>query len=214
MGLWWSGRSKNRKRPEPLRFAELPMGQKCGACHSPCDWGAFWRARYSWAGICCSISRQALIFSRRQTQHKGSAATMVVSAPQTEHLTALVRRSGEIARLACSRISAGTSVSGFGCAFRFMRLQVLFSLWQMSRPETSAQRFPSVSLGFPGFARVTRLPESGPRQRRREPSRTGDISGPSSPVDIFHANRYRPEPYGCKWDSGPVPGCDFQRIFS
>ena len=63
---------------------------------------------------------------------------MVVSAPQTEHLTAFVNRSGEMARLACSSISAGTTGSDFSCAFRLMRLQVLFSLCQMSRPETSA----------------------------------------------------------------------------
>ena len=54
---------------------------------------------YSCAGICCSISRQALIFKRRQTQHSGSAAAMVVSAPHTEHLAAFLRRSGETATL-------------------------------------------------------------------------------------------------------------------
>jgi len=77
---------------------------------------------YSWAGICCSISRHALIFRRRQTQHNGSSAAIVVSAPQTEHFTVLVRRSGEMARRACSRISAGTTVSDFGCALRFIVL--------------------------------------------------------------------------------------------
>jgi hypothetical protein len=92
---------------------------------------------YSWAGICCSISRQALILRRRHTQHSGSVAAIAVSAPQTEHLTALVRRSGEMARFACSRISAGTTGSDLGCAFRLIPLQVLFSLWQMSHPETS-----------------------------------------------------------------------------
>src|ERR1017187_8201525 len=90
---------------------------------------------YSWAGICCSISRQALILRRRHTQHNGSVAAMVVSAPQTEHLTTLLRRSGEMARFACSRISTGTTGSDLGCAFRLIPLQVLFSLWQMSHPE-------------------------------------------------------------------------------
>jgi hypothetical protein len=47
-----------------------------------------------------------------------------------------------MARFACSRISAGTTGSDLGCAFRLIPLQVLLSLWQMSDPEnkfTSAQ---------------------------------------------------------------------------
>ena len=40
---------------------------------------------YSCAGICCSISFQALIFKRRQTQQSGSSPGIEVSAPQTEH---------------------------------------------------------------------------------------------------------------------------------
>jgi len=67
---------------------------------------------------------------------------MVVSAPQTEHLgAALLKRSGEIESFACSRISAGTTVSDFGCALRFiwnlLNSQCLFSIWQMSRPDTT-----------------------------------------------------------------------------
>jgi ATP-binding cassette, subfamily F, member 3 len=117
---------------------------------------------YSWAGICCSISRQALILSRRHTQHNGSAAAMVVSAPQTEHLTALLKRSGEMARFACSRISAGTTGSDLGCAFRLMRLQVLLSLWQMSHPETSA-------LAVNGFTRFGNLHHRGDIESRTAP---------------------------------------------
>ncbi len=141
---------------------------------------------YSWAGICCSISRHALILSRRQTQHRGSGAAIVVSAPQTEHLTAFVKRSGEIARFACSRISAGTTASGFSCAFRFIRsVRVLFSLWQMSRPDTSA-----VLLTLSSFR------ESGPQQQRPEPSCIADIFAHSSPADTSRADRSRPDRMG------------------
>ncbi len=79
-----------------------------------------WRA-YSWAGICCSISRQALIFRRRQTQHKGSFPALVVSAEQTEHLASLVMRSGETDRLACSSRSGGTTGSILVCIFLFIQ---------------------------------------------------------------------------------------------
>ena len=58
---------------------------------------------YSCMGVCCSISRQALILRRRQTQQSGSlAAKTMVSAPQTAHLAAFFRRSGEIDCFACS----------------------------------------------------------------------------------------------------------------
>jgi hypothetical protein len=69
--------------------------------------------RYSWTGICCSLSRHALIFKRRQTQQSGSSEVIVVSAPQTEHFTTGLVRSGDIERFASSRIAAGTTVSGF-----------------------------------------------------------------------------------------------------
>jgi hypothetical protein len=68
----------------------------------------FWLAGeglYSWAGICCSTSRQALILSLRHTQQSGSAAPEGVSAPHTTHLTGALPRSGAIERLALSRIS-------------------------------------------------------------------------------------------------------------
>ena len=68
---------------------------------------------YSCTGICCSISRQALIFSRRHTQQSGSSPPAVVSAPHTEHATAFFSRSGEIDRFACSRISGDMTVLGF-----------------------------------------------------------------------------------------------------
>src|ERR1035437_10626020 len=45
---------------------------------------------------------------------------MDVSAPHTAHRGAFLRRSSETDRLACSRISAGTTCSGLGSAFRFI----------------------------------------------------------------------------------------------
>ena len=87
------------------------------------------RSRYSWAGICCSISRQALTLRRRQTQQSGSVDPIVVSAPQTEHKTTFFRRSVEIDCFACSRIWGGMTGSGFGCILRLM-FPVLFSLLQ------------------------------------------------------------------------------------
>lgn len=49
-----------------------------------------WRKspRYSWAEICWSESRQALIFSRLHTQHKSSVACGLVRGVQTELQTA------------------------------------------------------------------------------------------------------------------------------
>jgi len=45
---------------------------------------------------------------------------MEVSAPHTAQWDVLFRRSGETERLACSKISAGTTWSAFGCGFRFI----------------------------------------------------------------------------------------------
>jgi len=72
-------------------------------------------------GACCSISRQALILRRRQTQQSCSLdAKAIVSAPQTEQLHAFFRRSGDMDCLACSSISAGTTGSDLGSVLRFM----------------------------------------------------------------------------------------------
>jgi len=89
---------------------------------------------YSCAGICCSISRQALILRRRQTQQSGSLDTVEVSAPQTEQTGGFLSRSGEKARFACSRISGDTTTSGLICGFRFISPPALFSLWQNAFP--------------------------------------------------------------------------------
>src|SRR5579862_6575096 len=54
------------------------------------------------------MSCHALIFRRRQTQQRCSEAASVTSAPQTVHLVTLFALSGEMDRLACSRISGET----------------------------------------------------------------------------------------------------------
>ena len=40
---------------------------------------------HSLSGSCDSISRQALIFSRRHTQHKPSDSSLAVGSPHTRH---------------------------------------------------------------------------------------------------------------------------------
>jgi hypothetical protein len=71
-------------------------------------------------GACCSMSRQALIFKRRQTQQSGSDPASVVVAPQTVHLEPFRMRSAETARFACSRIWGETTGSNLGFNFLFM----------------------------------------------------------------------------------------------
>jgi|ERR1700683_4479493 hypothetical protein len=66
------------------------------------------------------MSRQALIFSRRHTQHKGSPGPPEVSAPQTEHLPGFFSRSVTIDSLACSRISGAITGSDLSGIFRFI----------------------------------------------------------------------------------------------
>ncbi len=68
---------------------------------------------YSWAGICCSTSRQALIFSRRHTQQRGSAEPEAVSEPHTMHFSGVRSRSVARERFAPSRISGCIT----GCCF-------------------------------------------------------------------------------------------------
>lgn len=77
-----------------------------------------------------SISRQALTFKRRHTQHSGSSPLPELSAPHTEHFSTFFNRSVEIERFACSRISAATTGSGFGSGFRRIAYPSQLSLWQ------------------------------------------------------------------------------------
>ena len=66
------------------------------------------------------MSRQALIFRRRQTQHKGSPEPSEVSAPQTEHFAGFLRLSVASDRLACSRISGAITGSDLSGIFLFI----------------------------------------------------------------------------------------------
>ena len=69
------------------------------------------------------MSRQALIFSRRQTQHNGSPGPVEVSAPQTEHLTGFFSRSADSDCLACARISGAIAGSDLGGIFLFISVE-------------------------------------------------------------------------------------------
>ena len=89
---------------------------------------------------CCSISRQALIFSLRQTQQRGSLPIIaVVSALHTEHLAAFFRRSGEMDCFACSRISTGTTGSDLACNLRFISTQSAFTMTESGLPYNQVQ---------------------------------------------------------------------------
>ncbi len=80
---------------------------------------------YSCAGICESLSRHALSFKRRHTQHNPSVDAAEHSPPHTTHGAGLRGRSeSSEARLACCRISSDTTVScaaicGCGSFLRF-----------------------------------------------------------------------------------------------
>jgi hypothetical protein len=80
------------------------------------------------------MSRQALIFKRRQTQQSGSAAASAVSAPQTVHLEPFGMRSAEMARLACSRIWGGTTNSNLGFDFRFIERLLFLTMAETGAP--------------------------------------------------------------------------------
>src|SRR5580700_6992407 len=73
------------------------------------------------------MSRQALIFSRRHTQHNGSPGPPEVSAPQTEHLPGFLSRSVTIDSLACSRISGAITGSDLDGIFRFISIPRLIT---------------------------------------------------------------------------------------
>jgi hypothetical protein len=66
------------------------------------------------------MSRQALIFSLRQTQQSCSALPGTVSLEHTTHFKAGRTRSAISERLALSIISGAITGSGFVCVLRFM----------------------------------------------------------------------------------------------
>lgn len=95
---------------------------------------------YSCAGICCSTSRHALIFSLRHTQQRGSGVAEGASAPHTPHLTGALLRSVASERFAFSRISGEITGSGFNCGLRFMG----YLYYVKSRHVTTTSRYRAV----------------------------------------------------------------------
>jgi hypothetical protein len=95
------------------------------------------------------MSRHALIFRRRHTQHSGSpAASTVVSALQTMHLAAFLKRSEEMDCFACSRISAGTTGSDLVGTLRFMETQ---SVLTMTESQPRYNHYGPTPLRAPGL---------------------------------------------------------------
>jgi hypothetical protein len=68
-----------------------------------------------------SESRQALIFSRRQTQQSPSEEFGATSVPHTEHFAPRLSMSGVAERFAFSRISLCTTGTWPGFDLRFIR---------------------------------------------------------------------------------------------
>src|ERR1039458_1899733 len=94
---------------------------------------------------------------------------MDVSAPHTAQRGAfLFRRSSETERLACSRISAGTTCSDFGCAFR-----LISPGYDYTMTETAA---PIQLLTAGGTDRARPIPVFAPLRRRPATSRIARTS--------------------------------------
>ena len=114
-------RWKNHDKTILFRADGQKAGQKEPRAQSlACQTGRITPGRAS----ASSISRQALILRRRQTQQSGSPEALAVSPPHTEHFAGFFNRTGEMERFACSRISGGTTGSAFGCNFRLMTFSV------------------------------------------------------------------------------------------
>ena len=157
------------------------------------------RTRYSCIGACCSISRHALILSRRHTQQSGSLeARTMVSAPQTEHLHAFLRRSGEMDCFACSSISAGITGSDFSCGLRFITTQSDYTMTESAHSyNTTGSRLLLVPV---------------PRQPLPETIHNADTWSPWTRVVLFPSDRYPRVRCACKSGSEPslvygVPAC-------
>src|ERR1035437_7868736 len=163
------------------------------------------RRPYSCIGICCSISRHALIFSLRHTQHSGSpAARTVVCAPHTEHFSTFLRRSGETDFFACSSRSAGTTGSGFGWILRFIEPQCKF---HYDRKQLGGQP----NLWCP---RTMPLPESVLPPPLPGKTRSEGTSGRLQPWHISPSGRSARLRCECKSGNAPNRGCGFRVKFS
>jgi hypothetical protein len=107
--------------------------------------------RYSCAGICCSTSRQALIFKRRHTQQSWSPWSRLPAEPQTVHLSVgFGLSSGR--NSADGRTSAITGISNTGSAFFFGTLMTATSLCQIPKSQTTATRVVEINFSSGTYA--------------------------------------------------------------
>src|ERR1700722_14684902 len=121
------------------------------------------------------MSRQALIFNRRHTQHKGSPGPPEVSAAQTEHFPGFFRRSVTIDSLACSRISGAITGSDLGGIFRF--ISVPPPEYNYSAPFTARHKLKST-----GKLRLLRV--AGPQRPRPRTKHSADIFARAIPSPL------------------------------
>src|SRR6266852_2414781 len=143
------------------------------------------------------MSRQALILRRRQTQQSCSAAASVTSAPQTVHLVTLLALSGEMDRLACSRISGETiGPAGLGGALRLIEDSINISEKQIYHNTVHT----CISYTRIRPPRVLQVPPPHPVW----PSISG-TSGQESPGFSSQSVGCPRLPYGYKSGNGPVP---------
>jgi hypothetical protein len=145
------------------------------------------KAAHSCAGSCCSDSCQALIFSRRHTQHNSSTELGEQGAPQTAHFNG--RLSWSVARDFCafSRISLGTTLGCGGTVFLFMR------------PVRRPRLYYKLKRGRPCKRLAVRRP-AGRLVRKPDPAltHTEGTSGPLGRKLSCQPPRHRPPRCGCK----------------
>ena len=160
------------------------------------------------------MSRQALIFRRRQTQHSGSSEPSVVSDPHTEHLHAgFFTLSAETDWRASSNISAGTTCSGFGFTFRRMASPCCIYYGRNCTLEQVAFRL-SRTTRAKKLNLLTRLPVFAQSQPLRAAIGTADNAAPEQLSRVFPLNRVRPAPYACTLDRKPAPMSGFHETLS
>lgn len=120
------------------------------------------REAYSAIGICCSMSRQALIFKRRQTQQSDSDCSVAPFEPQTRHWNVFRGFGSNSVCPADSRIAGSTPGISIGGLERIAFLTLL------SRP-------PAAVIGRFHDFRPRRCPFA--RRLRRLGTRLDEIGG-------------------------------------
>ena len=125
-------------------------------------------------GICCSISRQALIFSLRQTQQSGSpAARPVVSAPQTEHFSTFFSRSGEMDLLRLFQHVGWNHRLGFWLDLTFHETpDSAFTMTESDRSDNLTLRVPVRTTPLPGSVITTATSREDPQRGHFCPAAT------------------------------------------